>query len=654
MCGIAGHIGSHDLPQATARVQRMVRALSHRGPDGEGLFARDRAVLGHRRLSIIDLEGGAQPLSNEDGSVWITFNGEIYNYRELRRELETYGHRFRTSSDTEPIVHAFEQWGADCVRRFRGMFAFAVADLKARRVLLARDHFGIKPLYYRTRPDGLSFASEIAALVAGQSSTPAGSLLAIDLYLRFQYIPTPHTIYQDVWKLPPAHYAWATFDGRLSEPTRYWDLEFRAQHGLDEREWCERVETAIADSVRAHLVADVPVGLFLSGGIDSTLIAWHAARQSATTPEAFAIGFADPQLNELPYARQAASACGVKLHEHVLGDDALDVLPDLVSQYGEPFGDSSAIATYHVSRLARRHVPVVLSGDGGDEAFAGYDSYRQWLDLVSWRKARDYFRVWPRMGLQWAAAAARRRALSLLPGGHNLADWLRLITYTPVGLRRDLWRGASRQLADQPCDLFEKAAAQASRLRRLEFAQYLDYQTYLPCDILTKVDIASMAHSLEARPPLVDREVVELAAQMPVRMRCGAARQGKWVLKKLLEGKVPDAFIYRNKQGFAIPTTRWLSEGRGGQLLRDSVLASGAPIGQLLEQTIIRRLADEHRAAAANHAGRLWVLLVRGLWLEAHPNVTFNGAERESDWAAWAAAAVASVKPSGGAAAEAA
>lgn len=634
MCGIAGIIGRQARSDAQQRIERMTAALAHRGPDGHGHLVRGRVALGHRRLSIIDLEGGRQPLANEDESVWVTFNGEIYNHTELADQLRAAGHVFRTRCDTEVIVHAYEQWGPDCVKRLRGMFAFAVADFNQRRVLLARDHFGIKPLHYRVGSGCVSFASELPALRHAEDAALAGNPLAVELYLRYQYIPTPHTIYRDVHKLPPAHYAIVDFDGRLTTPpTRYWHLDFAAApQRMDEHEWLQRVESAIHDSVKAHMIADVPVGLFLSGGIDSTLIAHHAARLSDKPLMGFGIGFDDAKFNEMSYARQAAATCKIDFHEQTITDDALDMLPELVAQYGEPFGDSSAIPTYLVSRFARQSVPVVLTGDGGDEAFGGYDTYLRWMAKASWRQARDYYRLWPRMGVLWAMGAIRRQLAPRLPGGgHDLGDWQSLLLHTSDAMRRDLWRSEFTHLPDQPCRLFEDAGRRARRLGRIDFAQYLDFQTYLPCDILTKVDIASMAHGLESRPPLIDRHVVELAASMPASLRHALGPdgkpEGKPVLKRLLGGVMPDRFIHRPKQGFAIPKPRWMSSPNQQAMLESVMLDKRSPLRKLFQPTALESLYASHRRGD-NQSGRMWLLLALGTWMGQNPDIEFAPMDR--------------------------
>jgi asparagine synthase (glutamine-hydrolysing) len=603
----------------------MTAAIAHRGPDGQGVFCRDGVALGHRRLAIIDLETGAQPMTNEDESVWLTFNGEIYNYRELTAELEARGHRFATRSDSEVIVHAYEEWGPRCVERFRGMFAFAIADFARRRIVLARDHFGIKPLYYRAGDGFLAFASELAALRNVDAPAPSGNLSAVEYFLRFQYIPTPHTIYNDTWKLPPASYLVVDFDGRRGEPERYWDIRFSGDGPREAERLEETTERVIRESVSAHLVSDVPFGVFLSGGIDSTLVAMEMARILDTPVRAFGIGFGEREFDEMTFAAEAARRCGVELvTDVVVEDEAARILPSLVEHYGEPFGDTSAIPTWFVSRLARAHVPMVLSGDGGDEAFAGYESYRWWLTKPTKRKALALMRG----GHPKGAVKTLVRAMQRRSGGETLAsEWQRHIGYVDRGSRLGLWRDEHRDLVAIACDRFDESAARAADFDELSFAQYLDYQTYLPNDILTKVDVASMYHGLEVRTPLIDRVVVEHAARVPVeyRMRSngGGKPVGKYLLKRILSREFPDTFVHRQKMGFGLPRSRWfLGDGPFRRMLEETVLDAGSPLHSLFEPAELRRQVELHTADFDN-SGQLWLLLVLGIWLDQNREVRF-------------------------------
>jgi len=631
MCGIAGIIRFDGHAPDGDELLRMTQALAHRGPDGHGMMIREGVGLGHRRLSIIDLEGGRQPMANEDQSVWVTFNGEIYNFRRLKRELEAAGHRFATDCDTEVIVHGYEQWGAACVERFRGMFAFAAVDFRRQTALLARDHFGVKPLYYRLGSEGLAFASELESLRRMNDPPRRGSLTAVEMFLRFQYIPTPLTIYDDVFKLPPAHRIEFSLGGVSAakiEPRRYWQLQFKPERNLDERQWLDRLDEIVARAVGDSLVADVPFGVFLSGGIDSTLVAQKMRDRLGSSVQAFSIGFEEQEYNELPYARQAAEQLGLKWEYEIVRPDALAVLPDLLHHYGEPYGDSSAIPTWYVCRLARRHVPMVLSGDAGDEAFGGYGSYRAWIETIDERGALRRGRPWWKkavLGLLRAAGYDRDAR-----NDYNLQHWLDRIGYINAPWRRRLWRDDFAELIDRRCALFDRAAAEAPRCDPLSFVQFLDFQTYLPCDILTKVDVASMYHALEVRPSLLDVELVETAARLPVEMRMRSGNGGqtpKYALKALLQRTFPAEFVHRRKQGFAIPRDRWfLPGGPLRERLEEIVSDRRSRLLELLRGEAIGEMMREH-SLQTDLSGPLWLLLVLGLWLEQHPDVSFSPRE---------------------------
>ncbi len=610
----------------------MTSAVAHRGPDGVGFLKRGGVALGHRRLAIIDPAMGQQPMANGDETTWITYNGEMYNYLELKDELKKRGHRFITNSDTEVVIHAYDEWGTDCVNKFRGMFAFALVDFRRRKLFLARDHFGIKPLYYRLGDGYVAFASELSALRELDDAVPTGSLLAIDLYLRYQYIPTPHTIYRDAYKLPPASYLVVDFDGRHGEPVKYWEVRFRADGGISDEEWDEQIEAVISDSVKAHLVADVPFGVFLSGGIDSSLVAQEMSRILERPVQAFAIGFKEERYSELEFAEHVAKQCGIELHTAIVEDDSLDFLPELVAHYGEPFGDSSAVPTWHVSRLARNHVPMVLSGDGGDEAFGGYGSYDDWMKTDPMIEARQLMRSavqatrqqHPRRAFYWFRQSVRK----YLTSDNDLSEWQSIIYYVHDHTRQALWKPDYQNFIAEKCELFDEADQEARRQNRLTYAQYLDYQTYLPCDILTKVDVASMYHGLEVRTPLIDRRVVDLARRLPLNQRFRRNGSGaptrKYLLKKLLGKTFSREFVHRPKQGFGIPRDRWFLPGQSAQRLFEEVLQDrGNRLYEFFKASEIRNQIEIHNEARDN-SNVLWLLLVLGLWLGQNPDVSFR------------------------------
>jgi asparagine synthase (glutamine-hydrolysing) len=571
-------------------------------------------------------------MSDEDEMLWITYNGELYNFLELKEHLEKKGHRFVTHSDTEVVIHAYQEWGAECVTKFRGMFAFALADFRERVLFLARDHFGIKPLYYRVGDGYLAFGSELSALRKVDDVVPTGSVQAIDLYLRYNYIPTPHTIYHEIFKLPPASYMMVGFDGKVMEPVKYWDVQFKSRNGLSEKDWEERAEETIRDSVKAHLVADVPFGVFLSGGIDSTLVAWQMSEILERPVQAFAIGFNEKQYSELAYAEEAARGCGVELHSEIVREDALHILPELVEHYGEPFGDSSCIPTWYVSRLARQHVPMVLSGDGGDEAFGGYWSYVSWMNADPVIEARQLMKsaiqstkqLAPRASFYWL----RKSLQSFLKSGNDFSEWQKLVLHVHDEQRLALWQPEHHGTMAQSSQVFKDADVKAKKLKRLAYAQYNDFQTYLPCDILTKVDVASMYHGLEVRTPLVDRRVVDLATSLPTlqRFRRDQSGQpvGKYLTKKILGKVFPHEFIHRPKMGFGIPRAEWFYEGSSGRQLWDQVTREkSAPLYQFFNPEQVHAAMKMHTPAFDN-SELVWLLLVLGIWLGQNQQISFN------------------------------
>ncbi len=628
MCGIAGIVGYEGRVPARIEIEAMTRALAHRGPDGEGVLLRDNVALGHRRLAIIDLASGQQPMANEDGTVWVTYNGEIYNYRELRERLRSLGHVFKTDSDTEVVVHGFEEWGTECVARFRGMFAFAAVDFRAHRCLLARDHFGIKPLYYRVGGDYLAFASELGALLAVEDDVPSGNLRSIDRFLRLQYIPSPDTIYHDVYKLPPASVLELGFSSGTPSPRRYWDFRFEPDASRSDAYWEEALDATLEESVKAHLVSDVPFGVFLSGGIDSTLVASKMATLCSQPVRAFTIAFEEEEASEDRFARQVADRLGIDLRVEILRESVAQTVRQVVAHQGEPFGDSSALPTYLVSRVARSEVPMVLSGDGGDEFFAGYDTHLSWL--VRRPRLRQYVM---RLAVQ-RSVVALGRLLGAAKGAvawrapTTAQEWQRCVWYSGDLARWRLWKPEYRRFAFEDCALFEDAARRGRSFDRLGFAQYMDVRTYLPCDILAKVDAASMCHGLEVRTPLVDLRVAELAARLPVEQRIRAPRGqglvGKHLPKALLGRSFDSEFVHRRKTGFAIPRSQWFGSGNPLDLLLEEVLEdSRDQLTQWFAKAELRRIRQRHDAGR-DQSGVLWLLLVLGLWLSHHKDVQFS------------------------------
>ena len=617
MCGIAGILRFDGLLPSGV-VEAMTRRLAHRGPDGEGVYERGPVGLGHRRLSIIDPAGGQQPLFNEDGNVAVTFNGEIYNYRELTRVLKEAGHTFRTKSDTEVIVHAWEQWGKTCVERFRGMFALAVADWKRKEVFLARDHLGIKPLCYLQDGLQLSFASEIQALRVLPAFDTTIDIRAMDNYLALGYIPAPRTIYLRVSKLAPAHRLTVSFDGRTEGPEPYWSWAFDPEESKTVEQWTEELEAVLRESVRAHLVADVPFGAFLSGGMDSTAVVGWMSKCLERPVRTFTIGFAEPDYDETRYAQQAARRWGTEHHVETVSPQAVHILPDLVRHYGEPFGDSSSLPTYYVSQFARQYVPMVLSGDGGDEALGGYRrhvGWSRWIDPPPIR--RPFWKQWARPIL--ASVFPRRFPQDITSRVQSLEGWLCLNEMASLSSRNKFWRPEYSNQIGIPPDVLREAGQRAVAWPPESFARYMDYAGYLPNDILAKVDTASMMHGLEVRTPLVDVEVIKCVSRIPARFTFASREDGGWdgkiLLRRILGQYFPEEFIERPKRGFMVPLEKWF--GTSGELrpMLDERLSDHH--SRLQDFFRLEELRERVKAPMTRRtADQLWQLLFLELWLE--------------------------------------
>ena len=620
MCGIAGFFGPEEnLDSAERRetLKRMCDIIEHRGPDDEGFYTEGGVALGMRRLSIIDLVTGHQPISNEDGSIWIVFNGEIYNFCELRDDLVARGHTFQTQTDTEAIVHLYEEYGEACVERLRGMFGFAIWDRRERKLFLARDRVGKKPLHYSLAGDTLVFGSEIKSLLQHPDVARDVNIEAISDFLSFGYVPDPQTAFRGITKLPPGHTL--TFkNGRLS--TRcYWDFDYRqadeAEDGRDERYYVERLRELIAESVRLRLVSDVPLGAFLSGGIDSSTVVAMMARQMDRPVKTFSIGFSESSFDELHHARITARHFNTDHHEFVVTPDVCKIVEEIVWHHDEPFGDVSSIPTYMVSKMAREHVTVILSGDGGDELFAGYERY-----LID-RDRRVFERIpgFIRRNLMLRASRALPRAVYgknflrnvALEGDARYVDSL---SYFDEDAKRELLSAEIRRALGgrDSSSGFRQLLNVPHSAKHIDRLLYLDSKTYLPGDILTKVDRMSMAHSIEARVPLLDHRLIEFVETIPASMKL-RGRMTKHILKQAVRGLVPDQIIDRPKQGFGVPIAKWFNNELR-DMLHDTLTDSRTRQRGYFNHQSVEAILDEHVRGRRDNSRHLWGLLTLELW----------------------------------------
>jgi asparagine synthase (glutamine-hydrolysing) len=611
MCGIAGQVTADRRPVEADRIAAMGERLRHRGPDDHGVYVHGHVGLAHRRLSVLDLSAaGRQPMCNEDESVWIVFNGEIYNFGELRAQLASR-HTFRSRTDTEVVLHLYEEYGLNCVSMLRGMFAFAIWDGRAQRLVLARDRLGKKPLFYRLDEDGLGFASELKALVLNRP-VPDLDPVALHHYLTFQYVPAPWTIFRGIRKLPPAHLL-VYEDGKVTEHP-YWTLRYDEKlAGRDELELRDEFGSLLEESVRLRLISDVPLGAFLSGGVDSSSIVAIMSRLLDRPVKTFSIGFAEREFNELPYAAQVARQFGTEHQEFVVEPSAVDILTALVSVYDEPYADSSAIPTYYVSQLSRQFVTVVLNGDGGDELLAGYPRYRtEGWDRLAARLPRGITAPLRTLGARLPAGRLSNGLARL--GSPFARSYLGRICYFSPEEKADLYEPAfaARVAADDSYELLLKWFRNAHATDLLDQLLSVDTHSYLPDDLLVKVDRATMAHGLEARSPFLDHRLMEFAASLPVDLKVRDG-QGKYLLKAAMRGVLPDHILDRNKMGFGVPIDRWFRKDCRA-FVRDTLLSSRALQRGYFRPDRVRAMLDAHQDGGGNYGYRLYALVMLELW----------------------------------------
>jgi asparagine synthase (glutamine-hydrolysing) len=619
MCGIAGMVAALGREADAGLLQAMTDILAHRGPDGDGMHLDGRVGLGHRRLSIIDLVTGDQPMASDDDRVWITFNGEIYNFQELRSELESRGQRFRTTSDTEVLLKAYEAYGTDCLRHLRGMFAFAIWDGRRRRLFLARDRAGIKPLVYAWDGRRLLFASEIKALLQDPAVDRDVDLEALRDYLTFLYVPSPKTIFRAIRKLPPASFLTLDVDSGDLRVERYWQLAFRPDNRRSEAETVEGLRAHLADAVRSHLVSDVPIGAFLSGGADSGTVVALMAQATREPVRTFSIGFEEAAFDEVAYARMVAGRYHTQHYEFVVKPDALAALPRLTWQFDEPFADASALPTYYVSKITREHVTVGLSGDGGDESFAGYTRYAR-AQALHRRLDRAPGRVLrPLLGLagRLMPAGMRGQGTLALFGADPVGRYFRIMTGgRGATLARLLAPELRARVASELDDrVFRALAGPEPESDYVATMQRLDVETYLPEDILTKVDRMSMLVSLESRVPLLDHVLMEYVATIPTALKL-AGGEGKAVLKRAMAGDLPHAVLHRRKMGFGVPLGTWL-RSELGDYAREILLDARTRRRGFLAPAGVAALLDEHRSGRRDRSTQIWSLLCLEEWARA-------------------------------------
>ena len=620
MCGICGIFNFENQQEISPElVHRMNETILHRGPDDEGIFTGPGIGFGFRRLSIIDLAGGHQPISNEDGSIWVMLNGEIYNYLELRHELEQRGHRFATRSDTESIVHLYEEFGEGCFARLRGMFAIALWDSRERKLLLARDRVGKKPLFYCADDKQILFGSELKALLANGGPSRDVDAHAISDYFSFGYVPAPKTIYRSVRKVLPGHYIVASGSGLRDQC--YWDISFGKLAVRTEEEWCELVRHELCEATRVRLMSDVPLGAFLSGGIDSSAIVAVMSRIMQRPVTTCSIGFEVKEYNESEFARRVAQQFATDHHETLVRPSAIDIVNKLAWHFDEPFADSSAVPTYYVSKVAREHVTVALGGDGGDESFAGYRRYVfDHFENILRRRVPGWMRrtVFGPLGQWYPPLASAPRVFRAKATFQSLSRtplegyFNSLSIFRPDDKYRLFTPDFRRKLGGyDSLGVFEHYYDRAETDDLLSRIQYVDMKTYLPDDILTKVDRASMAVSLEVRAPLLDHHLMEHVASMPSSLKL-RGRTSKYIFKKAMEPILPKEILYRRKQGFAVPLDHWFrSELR--DLAYESIFRSDEGI---FDMKFLKKIWEQHQGGHYDRSSHLWSILMFRKWQE--------------------------------------
>ena len=630
MCGITGIFdtrGKRDIDRAV--LHRMNESQFHRGPDEGGLHVEPGVGLGHRRLSIIDLSTGQQPLYNEDQTVCVVFNGEIYNYQELIPELQALGHIFHTSSDTEVIVHAWESWGAACVNRFRGMFAFALWDRNRETLFLARDRLGVKPLFYALLDDGtFLFGSELKSILAHGGLKRDIDPCAVEEYFALGYVAEPRAIFKQAKKLPPACTVLLRRGQPVGEPREYWDVHFTLDNPISDADACAELTHRLEESIKLRMISEVPLGAFLSGGVDSSAVVAIMAGLSNTAVNTCSIGFSDPAFNESEFAKMVADRYRTNHHLDIVESDDFDLIDTLARLYDEPYADSSAIPTYRVCQLARKHVTVALSGDGGDESFGGYRRYKLHLMEEKMRSAlppglrRSIFgtlgKLYPKA--DWAPRVFRAKTTFEGIARTSVESYFHSMSLIRDPMRQQLYSNSFRSTLGgySAIDVFNEHARKANTDDPLGLIQYIDTHTYLIGDINTKVNRASMAHSLEVREPLMDHQLVEWLATLPSHLKM-RKNESKFLLKKSMEPMLPSDVLYRPKMGFAVPLARWF-RGPLRQRVRNSLLKGQIAESGYFNPDMIKQIVEQHESGVRDHSTPIWTLLMYDAFLRCVMN----------------------------------
>ena len=621
MCGIAGYVNKGSRPADRAVLERMNLAIRHRGPDEDGFYLHENVGLAMRRLSIIDVARGHQPMHNAARTKWLIFNGEIYNYQELREDLEKRGHSFSTRSDTEVVLHLYDQYGEGCLEFLRGMFAFAIWDEVEKSLFLARDRVGKKPVLYSHQQNGdLIFGSEFSALLANPAVSREVDYDSIDSYLSYLCVPAPQTAFKQIRKLEPGH--WLRWKDGEIETRRYWLPDFSKKIKITEVDAIEETTRLLRESTKMRLISEVPLGAFLSGGVDSSIVVALMAQESSAPVKSFSIGFEEQDFSELKYARKVAEHVGAEYSEFIVRPNAMEVLPTLVEHYGEPYADSSALPTYYLSKETRKHVTVALNGDGGDESFAGYERYAAMRLAEAYQKFPASLRkAIFETPVTWLPSSELRRTrvrdlqrfvmAANLPRNERYYYWMCNIKDR---FKAELYTDSFKQQVsgNDAFGVLDQWYKKANGTGMLDSTLLTDQMTYLPNDLLVKVDIASMANSLEARSPLLDHKVIEFAASLPEDLKMRRL-QPKYLLKKVAARLVPKEVVYRPKMGFGVPIGKWF-RGEMKEFVRDILLSDVASKRGMMEPAVVKQYIDQHNDGTLDRTHQIWSLLMLELW----------------------------------------